>query len=238
MKVAIHQPQYFPWFRYIQKILAADVFVYLDTVQFSKNGVQNRNEIKGPQGAQWITIPVKQKLGQSLTQTEIADPKSIVKHMRALAVNYAQAPGFARFKTELEELLTAKTYPTLCDVAIDTTEWMLKKLGAKTKRVRASEMEVTGEKNSALVAGLCSRLGATSYLTGTGALDYMRPEDFSKIQCQVDVQRYIDFEYPQMFSKAGFIPNLSTLDLLLNCPDEAKNLLESHCEWSPAWQEK
>ena len=37
----------------------ADVFVYLDTVQFEKNSFINRNKIKTPQGVLWLTIPVK-----------------------------------------------------------------------------------------------------------------------------------------------------------------------------------
>ena len=44
--VAIHQPQYLPWQPYFAKALASDLFVYLDTVQFQKNGVQNRNQVK------------------------------------------------------------------------------------------------------------------------------------------------------------------------------------------------
>ncbi|MBI3637246.1 MAG: WbqC family protein, partial [Candidatus Rokubacteria bacterium] len=46
MKVAIHQPHYLPWLGYLAKWAAADVFIVLDTVQYEKNGWQNRNRIK------------------------------------------------------------------------------------------------------------------------------------------------------------------------------------------------
>ena len=36
MIVAIHQPQYLPWLGYFDKMLKADVFCYLDTVQYKK----------------------------------------------------------------------------------------------------------------------------------------------------------------------------------------------------------
>ena len=39
---AIHQPQYLPWLGYFDKLLAADVFVYLDDVQYVKNEWKNR----------------------------------------------------------------------------------------------------------------------------------------------------------------------------------------------------
>ncbi|MCK7503766.1 MAG: WbqC family protein [Desulfobacterales bacterium] len=58
MIVAIHQPQYLPWLGYFDKMLKADVFCYLDTVQYKKNEWQNRNRIKTAQGWQWLTVPV------------------------------------------------------------------------------------------------------------------------------------------------------------------------------------
>ena len=61
MIVSINQPAYIPWLGFFEKIARADVFVYLDTVQFEKNSFTNRNKIKTAQGWQWLTIPVKTK---------------------------------------------------------------------------------------------------------------------------------------------------------------------------------
>jgi hypothetical protein len=36
MKVAIHQPEHFPYMGFFQKMKAADAFVILDDVQYSK----------------------------------------------------------------------------------------------------------------------------------------------------------------------------------------------------------
>ena len=38
MKVAIPQPHYLPWLGYLAKWAAADLLVFLDTVQYGKNG--------------------------------------------------------------------------------------------------------------------------------------------------------------------------------------------------------
>src|SRR5262249_2175495 len=54
--VAIHQPQYLPWAPLLAKAAACDVWVHLDSVPFQKNGVQNRNRIKTPQGPCWLTV--------------------------------------------------------------------------------------------------------------------------------------------------------------------------------------
>jgi hypothetical protein len=40
MNISIHQPQYLPWLPYLMKIEESDVFIFLDTVDFQKNGLQ------------------------------------------------------------------------------------------------------------------------------------------------------------------------------------------------------
>lgn len=236
MRVAIHQPQYWPWPRYVHKALDCDVFVYLDTVQFSKNGVQNRNQIKSSHGLLWLTLPVTQHLGQSLRDTRLAEVRASQRHFKSLAANYAKTEGFQRWKGELEALLTPPA-TNLCDLSIASTEWMLGKLGATNRRVRASELNVPAElQASKLVAGLCSGLGATAYLTGRGALDYMAPEDFREIGCEVWAQTWKPFEYTQHPLPQAFAPDLSTLDLLLNCPDQAGELIRSAGGWELLWK--
>ena len=156
--------------------MSSDVFVYLDTVQFSKNGLQNRNQIKTAQGPGWLTIPVQQSLGQTIIQTQAADSSIFRKHFRTLEMNYAGSPGFKLWKGELEALLMSCS-TSLVDAAIDTTEWMLSKLNIGSRRLRASELQGIGGKASELVASICGSLGATFYLSGSGALSYLETKD-------------------------------------------------------------
>ena len=237
MKVAIHQPQYWPWPPYLYKVLSADVFVYLDTVQFTKNGLQNRNQIKGQGGALWLTVPVVQQLGQTIAQTRIADERSLVKHAKTLQAAYARTPGYKRWKDELDVLFAAR-YASLSDIAIATTEWMLDKCGVTATRRRASEISgVDLDKHaSELVAEICRQLGATEYLTGRGALDYLVPEHFAAIGCVVSIQTWKHFEHAQTFPDTGFVPDLSALDLLLNCPDDAPGMIRAAGGWEVLWK--
>jgi hypothetical protein len=228
VKIAIHQPQYFPWPPYVHKVMSADIFVYLDTVQFSKNGVQNRNQIKTAQGPQWLTVAVKQELGQSILDTPIANTNATVKHWKTLQANYARTPGFQRWKDELHALLHQQ-YLTLDEVAIASTEWMIDKLGINNKRLRASAIAGIHGRASELVASICEVLQGDRYLTGTGALAYLQTEDFKRIDCEVLVQRWQSFTYQQ--PHGDFTPDLSTLDLLLNEPDKAAELIASAGSW-------
>lgn len=215
--------------------MSADIFVYLDLVQFSKNGVQNRNRVKTARGASWLTLPIRHNFGQSILETKIADPKVLHKHLKTLAANYAHTRGYQRWRDELHAVLHMQT-DSLCDVAIASTEWMLEKLGVQTHRLRASEIPDAKGHGSVLIASICESLKATSYLTGSGALPYMKQDNFSGIRCKIWVQESNVFVYEQVFPEIGFIPDLSALDLLLNCPDTAEQLIQSSGNWKLLWE--
>ena len=60
-KVAIMQPTYLPWAGYFGLMMASDIFIFLDNVQFEKRGWQQRNQIKTLKGNLFLTVPVKTK---------------------------------------------------------------------------------------------------------------------------------------------------------------------------------
>ena len=102
MKVSIHQPQYLPWPPYFKKIDEADLFIILDSVDFQKNGLQNRNQIKTSQGAHWLTVPVEQHLGQKISEVRIQNsPNWRKKHWQAIQQNYSKAPFYSTYIEEL-----------------------------------------------------------------------------------------------------------------------------------------
>jgi hypothetical protein len=106
---------------------------------------------------------------------------------------------------------------------------MIDKLVIKNKRLRASEISGIHGRASELVASICEALEADQYLTGTGALDYMQADDFKRIDCEVLVQRWQPFTYQQ--PHGDFVADLSTLDLLLNEPDKAAELIAAAGSW-------
>jgi hypothetical protein len=230
VKVAIHQPQYFPWPPYVHKVMSADVFVYLDTVQFSKNGVQNRNQIKTAQGALWLTLPVLHPTGRPIREVAIADPTVGEKHWKTLVANYARTAGFARWRDDLRRLCEQR-FESLADASIASTEWLLKRLDVGTPTLRASEIADANGDGSQLVASLCRALHATQYLSGRGALAYLDVRHFDAIGCRIAWQTWVPFIYPQAHEKAGFVRDLSTLDLVLNCPDDAPAMIGDAGGW-------
>ena len=116
--VSIHQPLYFPWLGYFFKIGSADEFVFLDDAQFVKNGFVNRNRIVTRQGIKWLSIPVKNRLGQAINETKFSDPRWRRKHLQTLRSVYGQSPGFRHIYPPLAELLEREDWPNLAAINI------------------------------------------------------------------------------------------------------------------------
>ena len=57
LTVAMVQSSYIPWKGYFDMLLQADLFVFYDDVQYTKDDWRNRNRIKTKDGPQWLTIP-------------------------------------------------------------------------------------------------------------------------------------------------------------------------------------
>src|SRR5437870_7129361 len=53
----ISQPRFFPGLHYLHRMLVADVFVILDTVQFNPRHEENRARLMTPQGPSWLSVP-------------------------------------------------------------------------------------------------------------------------------------------------------------------------------------
>jgi WbqC-like protein family len=224
MRVAIHQPQYLPWLGYFDKMDRADCFVILDDVQFKKNEWQNRNRIKTPAGWQWLTVPVRHRFPQRISEVRLdgAAPWPR-KHLGALVANYSGAPAFERHRPFLEESF-ARPWDRLLDLSLGTLGYLMGALGIETKLVLASALDPAPAENATdrLIA-ICRAVGADTYLSGTGGRDYLDAPRFDRAGLRVEVQAFRCPVYPQRFG--GFEPNLSIVDLLFNCGAESLAIL-------------
>ena len=104
MIVSIHQPQYVPWLPYFSKIARADTFVILDNVQFQKNGLHNRNELKNSNGRFWLTVPVSAHLGDKLNEVKTVNTGWSKKHIKSIYLNYGKSTNYTFF-TNLDSLI-------------------------------------------------------------------------------------------------------------------------------------
>lgn len=218
MILTAHQPAYLPWLGYFDKIARADVFVYLDTVQFEKNSFINRNQIKTPQGALWLTIPVKTKghTSGSLRTTEIDDSQPWrAKHLKSIEMNYRKAARFDECFPKFEALLTIQE-SNLAEYCLHQLRFWLDELSIDTRVVRSSELPITSAKSN-LVLDLCQHFGAQHYLSGALGRDYLVEKDFSNAGIAIEYQSFQSPTYRQLWG--AFIPNLGILDWWINSGD-------------------
>jgi hypothetical protein len=215
--VSIHQPQYLPWLPYLSKVAESDLFIILDSVDFQKNGLQNRNQIKTAQGAQWLTVPVHQRLGQKINEVEIDNRANWRrKHWQSIQQNYGKAAAFPGYATALQDTFD-REWSSLCELNIHLVGLMMTWAGITTRTVRSSQM-MGGGSASTLVLNLCLESRATHYLSGTGAQSYLDEQAFRDAGVEIVYRpAALPTSYPQMHRDAGFIDNLSALDILLNC---------------------
>jgi len=169
VRVAIHQPQYLPWLGYLAKWAAADVFVFLDIVQYEKNGWQNRNRIKTAAGPRWLTVPVHARLGTPIAAVAVdaAQPWR-ERHRRAIEGAYARAPYLARHRDALGRLY-ATSWERLTPLAVASAEWLAGAVGISTPARLASTLNVSANDATERLIAICRAVGADTYLAGATA---------------------------------------------------------------------
>ena len=222
MRVTIHQPQFMPWLGYLDKVDQADLFLILDTVQFKKNEWQNRNRIRTARGWQWLTVPVLHHCGQRIYEVVINPTASWTsQHLRALDIHYGRAPYSDHYLSQLREIY-ARPWTNLSDLNKTTVHWLLNAYGITTPIRYASEFEAREEPTDRLI-DLCQIVGASEYLAGAGAQDYMDITRFKASGLRLAIQTFVHPSYRQIYDP--FEPNLSALDLLLMQGPEALETL-------------
>lgn len=225
IRVAIHQPHYLPWLPYFDKADQVDVFVFLDTAQYQKNGLQNRNRIKSANDDPWLTVPTHGRLEHSIRETAVRNNGWNRKHARTVRHHYGRAPAVDLFTQELEPILISG-WRVLSDLNVALTRRMFAMLGIRCETVLASELDVSGRSQDRILS-ICRALSADVYLSGEGAAAYQDPSAFAEAGIELRYQRYKAASYPQLHTARGFVPGLSALDLLLNAGPEAGRILRS-----------
>jgi len=223
--VAVHQPQYLPWIGYFDKMSRADVFCYLNDVQYKKNEWQNRNRIKTAQNWQWLTVPVRYHFPEKINEVKINNTiRWNKKHLQALITNYSRAPYFDAYISIFEDIFS-KEWELISELNIHLIERLKDALQMQEKRtVISSELNLREEPTDRLI-DICKTLGADTYLAGQGAAAYMDIVRFEKNGLKVIVQNFKDPVYPQLFK--DFQSHLSVVDLLFNCGPESLGIISA-----------
>ncbi|HEY9168510.1 MAG TPA: WbqC family protein [Lutibacter sp.] len=220
MKVAIHQPHYFPWLGYLNKMAKVDKFILMDDVQITDSSNMYRHNLLTMNGVtKYITIPFlkanyKNKFFNQLLINKTVDWQK--NHTNFIRENYQKAPFYEEI-WPIISFIFEKNYIYLTEVTVDTIILLKNIFNISTEIILQSQLNYPKEsKKNQLVLDLCIAIDADYYLSGNGAKKYMELEPFINHGIAVEYQNFKLNEYHQFTSHNEFISGLSSLDILFN----------------------
>jgi hypothetical protein len=228
--VACHQPNFLPWLGYFAKIHHADLFLFLDDVQFtqgqSKHNWTTRVRILTFAGPLWLSVPVlrKGKGKQFIRDIEInkQEHRWLRKTLQTLKQSYRKTKHFEEYFSGLENIF-AVNHKFIAKLNIELIEWLVKILGISTKIYCSSDFAVASTSNQRLI-DLTKAAGGSVYLSGDGADSYQLEDEFRRSAIKLEK---IGFKHPvyKQIHGSDFVPGLSIIDALFNIGAEATHTL-------------
>jgi hypothetical protein len=182
---AIHQPHFFPRLSTLAKLYAADVWVILDDVQFSRRDYQHRCYLPDAGTAlpaRWLTVPVHLPAGRAtlIRDARVADPVLTARRVRGLLrQHFHGCPHRAAIWGLLADAEDAVvSCARVADASERTTIALLNAVGWRGRISRSSDVAARTGRSERL-ADLTMTAGATAYLCGTGGSRYLDPAPFT-----------------------------------------------------------
>jgi hypothetical protein len=215
-RLAITQSNYIPWKGYFDLINSVDEMILFDDAQYTRRDWRNRNLIKTAQGLLWLTIPieVKGKYTQTIREARMSSSVWQAEHWKSLTQAYGKAPYFKRYQDCLEELYHGSLSSYLSEINHTFLSTLCALLNIHTPLTWSSDYDLVPGKTERLVS-LCQQAGATEYVSGPAAKNYLEETLFAEAGIRV---RWMDYsaypEYHQLFPP--FEHAVSVLDLLFN----------------------
>ena len=227
--IAIMQPYFFPYPGYFLLASQADVFVFLDDVNYINRGWINRNRIMRNGQPEYISVPLK-KASQNrlICNTELFDFASNRKKIiEKIENSYKSAPFFSSALPLLSEVMAEGTR-TISELAISSVTSTLSQLGLHTTFKRSS----TDFQQSASLSGqdriidIVLQENAARYINLPGGTALYSRERFQ--DHGIDIQFLAKMDWVFYHGGDSAIPNLSILDALMwNPPDVISRALTS-----------
>lgn len=192
--VAGHQPNFFPWFGYFEKMLLADVFVFSDDVQYTKQNYVNR--VRYPLGKNridhYLTLSVKKGNDQRIADKRyMKDARVLEKLLKTVRLNLGGLP----FSRDLEGILRVFEddfwrLETVADLNIATILHIAECFGIDTRTLRGTELGLGQWHANERLLKRQQLLQSRIYLSGSGASEYTDEGSFIEQGFRLDVISY------------------------------------------------
>lgn len=231
-KVAIHQPNFFPWLGYFECIDNVDIYVFLDDVPFgSKPKRMNRNFISDNSGG-------KKNFTMSVTTPSIS---SQIRHCKVI-----RDPFFYHYRDILKEIYQSapffeKTFQIIDNIYkfqsdnvsefnINLVKIICSEIGIKTKfKISSKDYNCRCSPPEKHIIKILKKIKFCDFYGAKRGLDVglYNPENFKKENIKIYKQEYLHPKYNHKI----FVPNLSILDLLFYNFNSALDIIRAGRNW-------
>jgi hypothetical protein len=225
--VAIIQSSYIPWKGYFDIIHDVDEFIFLDDVQYTVRDWRTRNRIKTANGTSWLTVPAGANRNRLICEVSLDEPSWQQKHWKTLCHSYSRAPYFRQYAAFFEELYLGQTWTNLSQMNRSMTQRIAHELlGIHTTFSDSRSYPSQGAKLDRIM-DLLQMSGATRYISGPMAADYIDPSRFDAMGIELQFKNYSDYpDYPQLYPT--FEHAVSVVDLIFNTGPHAPDYIWGH----------
>jgi hypothetical protein len=241
--VVISQPMFMPWVGMFEQIKLCDHFVFYDDVQLPLGGGRGRGfttrvQIKTDSGIRWLSLPVHRSgLGKQLIcDARLSHLDWKQQHLAMIEQAYVAAPYFEPVFEQLVKPIYA--FETLCvsEFCVQSMQRLWDALAIAPRYHISSQMNISRELDaSSRVVAICQSLGATVYISGLGAMNYINYSLFEDSKILIHYMDYQRRPYPQLHGP--FNPHVSILDLLFNVGlAAAGSWIQSECTYWKDWR--
>lgn len=228
--VAIHQPNFFPWLGYFDKIARAGVFLVMDNVQFPRTGAGtwiNRVRLIVGGYPRWVTMPIVRAHHGLRRIDEMRINNTTpwrAKLLKTVQMNYGRAPCFDAVFPFLTKLVENPT-DDLVEYNLSAIRSLATALQIDTSKFTLGSSLGVGEKSGTdLLISMVKAVGGTAYLCGSGAVAYQQDDRFETEGLELIYQNFQHPTYVQANTQE-FVPGLSVIDALMNCGFEKTGAL-------------
>tara|TARA_B100000029_G_C17438461_1_gene910613 strand:+ start:352 stop:1080 length:729 start_codon:yes stop_codon:yes gene_type:complete len=231
-KVAIHQPNFFPWLGYFECIDIVDIYIFLDDVPFgSKPKRMNRNFISNHKGEKKnFTMSVSTpSLDSEIRDCKVVRDPFFFHYRDLLKENYQNAPFFKETFKVIDEIYEFKS-DSVSDFNINLVTLICSKIGIKTSfRISSKDFNCRCRPTESHILKILKKAKASDFYGAKRGIEVglYNHLNFKKEKINIYKQEYIHPNY----NHRNFLPYLSIIDLLFYNFDNALEIIRTGRNW-------
>jgi hypothetical protein len=232
MILTVLHPCYFPPAHYFGKLFLSDKCVYANTFLFKKHDLINRCKIKTFSGAHWLTVPVKHITPPTryIIDVEIDNHEGWrKKHTRAILSNYQNSPFFYYYFDKLTDIFS-QPWRNLCELDLISVDFIMDRLNIQIPLIPATTLDMITDRTERIIEWL-KKCHCDTYLLEDFEIPLINLTRISDAGFRIFQFSFLQQTYHQQYNE--FIPSLSTLDLIFNEGDHARNNIQKSSRMTP-----